>query len=155
MSITSEFSSVKGHQKCIKCVQNTLYQFILMHGKHRYTDEPAETINNVLYISLQLYMPIPLNVIKIMKHYLYYKIRKQFGSDQMIFVKKNNKAIIRLLIFSNLSHMASLLIVLNKSFGRASYCKNFDFSCYLYIYCIYLYLSIYIYIFIFIHGIFM
>jgi hypothetical protein len=44
------------------CVGRVISVYFDAYGKHCYTDEPIETIDDISYISLHLYIPIHLDI---------------------------------------------------------------------------------------------
>ncbi|PKB95180.1 hypothetical protein RhiirA5_437211 [Rhizophagus irregularis] len=66
-NITREFPLVKGHYVFVRygdkmCIGRVISVYFEAYGKHCYTDEPVETINDISYISLHVYIPIYFNV---------------------------------------------------------------------------------------------
>ncbi|PKK63406.1 hypothetical protein RhiirC2_758295 [Rhizophagus irregularis] len=66
-NITREFPLVKGHYVFVRygdkmCIGRVISVYFEAYGKHCYTDEPVETINDISYISLHVYIPIHFNV---------------------------------------------------------------------------------------------
>ncbi|RGB23729.1 hypothetical protein C1646_774090 [Rhizophagus diaphanus] len=66
-NITYEFPLVKRHYVFVRygdkmCIGRVISVYFEAYGKHCYTDEPVETINDISYISLHVYIPIHFNV---------------------------------------------------------------------------------------------
>ncbi|GES74758.1 hypothetical protein GLOIN_2v1772310 [Rhizophagus clarus] len=62
-NITREFPLVKGHYVFVRygdkmCVGRVISIYFDAYGKHCYADEPVETINDISYISLHVYIPV-------------------------------------------------------------------------------------------------